>query len=148
MLEHAHTHPAQGCSWSWTGTAEGRIWPELWIQNWKPTSTQHSPHRSLDSKKCLLGKGILSPALRVIPDSSAKDGGESEEVMRLQGLFWASIKSKQMWSLGWSHSYRCRLISCQKKISELILGVHGNHHMKFRFRHFQPMAKANPIKPL
>lgn len=93
-------------------------------------------------------RGNSSPALRVIPTSSAKDRGESKEVMRLQGLFWASIKSKQMWSLGWSHSCRCKLISCQNNISELMLGVHGNHHMKFKFRHFQPMAKANPVKPL
>lgn len=131
----------------WAGTAEGRIWPQLWIQNWKPTSTQHSPHASLDSKKRLLGVGILSPALRVIPAPSAKDRGESKEVMRLQGLFWASIKSKEMWSLGCSHSCRCRLISCQNNISELMLDVHGNHDMKFKFRYFQHTAKAKPVKP-
>lgn len=42
--------------------------------------------------------------LRVIPASLAKNRGEKEVMMRLQGLFWASIKSKQMWSLGRSKS--------------------------------------------
>jgi len=50
----------------------------------------------LDSKKCLLKERILSPALRIIPVSLEKNRGETEEMMRLQGLFWASIKSKQM----------------------------------------------------
>lgn len=96
MLEQAHTHPAQAAP----GAGQAQLRAELGLNCEFRTGSQHqlnTAHTELwTAKKCLLGEGILSPALRVIPASSAKDRGESKEVMGLQSLFWDFIKSKQM----------------------------------------------------
>lgn len=47
-----------------------------------------------------------------------------------------------------SNSYRCGFISCQNSISQLMLLVSINHHMKCKFRHFQHVAKAKAVKQL
>lgn len=70
--------PCPGCSWGWTGTAEGRTWPELWIQNWKPTSTQHSPHRSLDSKKMFAWRGNCIPSSKSSSSFFSKGQGRKQ----------------------------------------------------------------------